>query len=121
MNQREKARIVYSTAPGGACPKCGWPLDNCRCSTRTVEERPSSRAGKMVAKLRLEKKGRAGKSVTVVAGLPLNASLLKELCQDLKRACGTGGAVSEDTIELQGDLRDRVREYLLKKDFVVKV
>ena len=50
----------------------------------------------------------------------LNAAFLKNLGQELKRACGTGGAVSEDTIELQGDLRDRVREYLLKKQFVVK-
>ena len=68
----------------------------------------------------MEKKGRGGKTVTVVAGLPRHAAFLKELCQELKRACGTGGAVSEDAIELQGDLRDRVREYLLKKEFVVK-
>ena len=51
---------------------------------------------------------------------PRNAAFLRELCQNLKRACGTGGAVSDDTIELQGDLRDRVREYLLKLEFVVK-
>jgi translation initiation factor 1 len=68
----------------------------------------------------MEKKGRGGKTVTVVAGLPRNAAFLRELCQDLKRACGTGGAVSQDSIELQGDLCDRVREYLLKKEFVVK-
>jgi translation initiation factor 1 len=73
-----------------------------------------------VAKLRIEKKGRAGKTVTVIAGLPRNTAFLRDLCQDLKRVCGTGGAVSEDLIELQGDLRDRVREYLLKKEFVVK-
>lgn len=68
----------------------------------------------------MEKKGRGGKTVTVVDGLPRNAAFLKELCQELKRACGTGGAVSDDTIELQGDLRDRVREYLIKKRFLVK-
>ena len=68
----------------------------------------------------MEKKGRGGKVVTVVFDLPRSAAFLSELCQELKRACGTGGAVSEDTIELQGDLRDRVREYLLKKAFVVK-
>ena len=53
-------------------------------------------------------------------GLPQNTKFLGELCRELKRACGTGGAVSDDTIELQGDLRDRVREYLLKKKFAVK-
>jgi translation initiation factor 1 len=69
----------------------------------------------------MEKKGRGGKAVTVVDGLPNNAVFLKDLCLELKRACGTGGTVAEDgTVELQGDLRDRVREFLGKKGFVVK-
>ena len=75
---------------------------------------------RIVAKLRMEKKGRGGKTVTVVDGLPRNAAFLKDLSQDLKRACGTGGAVQEGAVELQGDLRERVRECLLKKGFVVK-
>ena len=68
----------------------------------------------------MEKKGRGGKTVTVVDGLPNNAAFLKDLCQDLKRACGTGGAVQDGAIELQGDLRDRVRAHLATKGFVVK-
>ena len=68
----------------------------------------------------MEKTGRGGKTVTVVFGLPHNAAFLKELSQELKRACGTGGAVLEDGVELQGDLRDRVREVLLGKGFTVK-
>ena len=120
MNDRGKGRLVYSTDIGRVCPGCGWPARDCKCSTRSADESLPSRPGQIVAKLRMEKKGRGGKTVTVVAGLPRNAAFLRELCQELKRACGTGGAVSEDTIELQGDLRDRVREYLLKKEFVVK-
>jgi translation initiation factor 1 len=80
----------------------------------------STTVGRVVAKLRLEKKGRGGKTATVVYDLPSNGPFLKDLAQELKRACGTGGTVSENTIELQGDLRDRVREILLKKEFVVK-
>jgi translation initiation factor 1 len=68
----------------------------------------------------MEKKGRGGKMVTVVDGLPNNAEFLKELSQELKRACGTGGASGEGFVELQGDLRDRVRELLTKKGYVVK-
>jgi translation initiation factor 1 len=68
----------------------------------------------------MEKKGRSGKMVTVVDGLPNNADFLKELSQELKRACGTGGAAGEGVVELQGDLRDRVRELLTKKGYVVK-
>ena len=73
-----------------------------------------------MATLRMEKKGRGGKTVTVVDGLPRNTAFLKALCQELKRACGTGGAVSDGTVELQGDLRERVRAFLLKKAFIVK-
>ena len=68
----------------------------------------------------MEQKGRGGKSVTVVYDLPRNAAFLKDLCQELKRACGTGGAVVEDTIEVQGDLRDRVREILQRRGMIVK-
>ena len=60
------------------------------------------------------------KTVTVVFGLPPNAAFLKDLAQELKRACGTGGAVREDGVELQGDLRERVRELLVARNFLVK-
>lgn len=111
-------RIVYSTGVGRVCPTCGWPANDCKCSSkRTVD---ATVPGRIVAKLRMEKKGRGGKTVTVVYDLPDNEAFLKELAQELKRACGTGGAVSENTVELQGDLRDRVREYLEKKGWTVK-
>jgi translation initiation factor 1 len=58
--------------------------------------------------------------VTVVYGLPQNDAFVKELSQELKRACGTGGSVADGEIELQGDLRDRVREVLTGKGYVVK-
>lgn len=74
----------------------------------------------MVAKLRLEKTGRGGKTVTVIDGLPRNAAFLKELGHELKRACGTGGAVLDGAIELQGDLRDRVRDLLTRRNVIVK-
>jgi translation initiation factor 1 len=68
----------------------------------------------------MEKSGRGGKTVTVVYDLPQNTDFLKSLAQELKRACGTGGAVAGNTIELQGDLRERVRTFLQGKGFVVK-
>ena len=111
-------RTVYSTSVGRVCPGCGWPAKDCQCSSkRKVEE---AVAGRVVAKLRLEKKGRGGKTVTVVYDLPQNSDFLRRLAQELKRACGTGGAVADNTVELQGDLRERVRECLEKKGWVVK-
>jgi len=68
----------------------------------------------------MEKAGRGGKTVTVVYDLPRNTEFLRGLAQELKRACGTGGAVVDDTIELQGELRERVREFLTKKGIAVK-
>jgi translation initiation factor 1 len=112
-----EGRIVYSTGVGKMCPGCGWPVKDCKCSSTAGTE---SVPGRMVAKLRMEKKGRGGKTVTVVYDLPNNAVFLKELSQELKRACGTGGAVADNTVELQGDLRDRVREHLIKKGWQVK-
>ena len=114
----KNTRLVYSTATGGTCPGCGWPLKNCQCSTRSAANQPMP--SRIVAKLRMEKKGRGGKTVTVVDGLPRNAAFLKGLGSELKRACGVGGTVLDEGIELQGDLRDRIREVLVKKGIVVK-
>jgi translation initiation factor 1 len=116
MKDRENARIVYSSAAGKICRGCGQPERGCTCGQGASEPVPV----RPVAKLRMEKAGRGGKTVTVVFGLPNNAAFLKELSQELKRACGTGGTATEDGVELQGDLRERVRAYLLGKGFLVK-
>jgi|SRR5688572_4711723 translation initiation factor 1 len=118
MSDRSNARTVYSTGAGRVCPGCGWPQTDCKCSSTMGRDEPVP--AKIVAKLRMEKKGRGGKTVTVVFGLPRNAAFLKDLTSELKRVCGTGGAAVEDGVELQGDLRDRVREALQKKGYTVK-
>ena len=118
MSERSNARLVYSTGTTGKCAVCGWPTLDCRCSVnrKTNDAVP----GTVVAKLRMEKGGRGGKTVTVVYDLPRNEAFLKELCQELKRTCGTGGTVRENTIELQGELRDRLRADLTRRGFIVK-
>lgn len=109
--------LVYSSEKGRVCPTCGWPANDCKCSTTNAT---ASVPGKIVAKLRLETKGRGGKAVSVIYDLPENAAFLKALCQDLKRACSVGGAISGNTIELQGDQRERLRALLRKKGYTVK-
>jgi translation initiation factor 1 len=115
---KNNARLVYSTDTSGKCPGCGWPQRDCRCSSRRAAQ--ETVPDRVVAKLRTEKKGRGGKTVTVVYGLPRNAELLRELSQELKRACGAGGTVIDDGVEIQGELRDRVRDVLIKRGYVVK-
>jgi translation initiation factor 1 len=58
--------------------------------------------------------------VTVVAGLPRNAAFLASLAAELKRACGTGGSAQEDTVEVQGDHRERLRPLLAAKGWTVR-
>jgi translation initiation factor 1 len=118
MASRENARTVYSTATGGTCPTCGWPQRDCKCSSQFQKDEPLPT--RIVAKLRMEKQGRGGKIVTVVYGLPRNEAFLKELASELKRACGTGGSVTDDGVEIQGDLRERIRALLEKKGYTVK-
>lgn len=111
-----KGRLVYSTETGSVCPRCGWPAPECRCSTAVEEPVPA----KVVAKLRLETKGRGGKSVTVVYDLPRNAAFVEGLAKELKRALGTGGTATEGAVEIQGDHRERLRAHLSKRGFLVK-
>jgi len=109
-------RSVYSTERGRLCPTCGWPVDDCRCSQRFDEAVPD----RVVAKLRIEKSGRGGKTVTVIDGLPRNAEFVAQLAKELKKAVGAGGTVREGAVELQGDRRAAVRERLAKKGWTVK-
>ena len=113
----DNARKVYSTAHGDMCPTCGWPKRDCKCSHTLANEPLPAR---IQAKLRLEKKGRGGKAVTVVYDLPNNETFLKGLAGELKRACGTGGTVVERGVEIQGDVRERVRPLLIGKGWIVK-
>ena len=110
------SRSVYQTGKGRLCPKCGWPVDDCRCSKAAEEPVPA----RLACVLRLEKKGRGGKAVTVVAGLPCNAAFLASLASELKRACGTGGTAADGAVEVQGDQRERLRPLLVAKGWVVR-
>lgn len=119
MSRRDGSRLVYSTATDGKCPVCGWPQRSCACNSQRRQARAAV-PEKVVAKLRMEKAGRGGKTVTVVYDLPRNEAFLKDLAQKLKRECGTGGTFTEDRVELQGELRDKVRTILQRLGFMVK-
>jgi translation initiation factor 1 len=112
------SRLVFSTATGRLCPDCGAPNVSCTCHSAPDASAPLPK--RLTARLRVEKAGRGNKMVTMVSGLPGNAAFLKELCQTLKKVCGTGGTVLDDGLQLQGDVRDRVRAALEARGFVVK-
>lgn len=71
-------------------------------------------------KLRLERKGRRGKSVTVLDDLEGPPEAVDELARDLRQHLGVGGTVTETGIELQGDCRERVAARLRADGYTVK-
>lgn len=74
-----------------------------------------------IVRIHRETKGRGGKGVSVVIGLALGEEALKELAKQLKQHCGTGGTVKEGTIEIQGDQREKIKAYLEKLGYRVKL
>lgn len=78
-------------------------------------------AGDGIVRVSRETKGRKGKGVTLVTGLPMAPTQLEELCRELKQRCGAGGAVKAGVIELQGDHRDAVLAELLARGFKAKL
>jgi translation initiation factor 1 len=94
----EKSRLVYST--GKALPRNENPAGKLPQGTNT-------RSPKSV-RVRLDRKGRGGKSVTLIEGIPLTGKDGEALLRRLKTWLGTGGALKENIIEIQGDHRDAV-------------
>lgn len=122
-------RLVYDsdTVQPGRCPTCGKRLDRCTCG-----EPRSSRASQAEAKslglprdgvvrLLRDRKGRGGKTVTLIAGLGGSPTALASVTSDLKRLCGTGGTLRGDVVEIQGDHRERLRAELERRGYTVKI
>ena len=70
--------------------------------------------------VRKEKKGRGGKTVTVVGGYQGNPMVLEKLCKKVKQQCGVGGSVQNKTFIIQGDKADQVVKILIKEGYNAK-
>ena len=113
------SRLVYSTGPGRLCPECTRPLAECRCK-RSKPAQPVVPARDGIVRVGRETKGRKGKGVTVITGVPLTGNELDALATRLKKRCGCGGTVDAGVIEIQGDHRDLLVEELGKLGYTVK-
>ena len=110
--------LVYSTDTGRVCPDCGQPAAACDCRRLAAA---AAQKGSGTVRLSYETKGRAGKGVTVVRGLALDAEALAQFGKTLRTACGAGGAVKEGgTLEVQGDHRDTAARLLEKQGIAFK-
>ncbi|MDC0980142.1 translation initiation factor [Bdellovibrionales bacterium] len=112
---RSHSRLVYSSDGShmSRCKKC--EEIPCVC-IKEVDVRPDE----TTLKIRLEKKGRGGKVVTVVFDLPFNEKYFKDLSKKIKNHCGSGGSFKGGIMEFQGDQKERVKIFLEKLGFTVK-
>jgi translation initiation factor 1 len=119
MNDR---RLVYSTESGRICPECGKPVSTCSCKKKAVKagEQPTRYPAGGTIRIQKEAKGRKGKIVTAVYGVPLENGALEEFAKTLKRRCGAGGSVKEGVILIQGDHRKTLLEELKKQGYTAK-
>lgn len=99
------AGLVYSTDP------------SVKLEDTTPREQDTLPAAQQKLKILLDRKQRAGKSVTLVEGFVGAVSALEDLGKKLKSFCGTGGSVKDNEILIQGDNRDKVLQWLQKNGY----
>ena len=109
-------RMVYSTGLGTLCPNCRRAVRECVCPKNA----PGAARGSGAVRVGRETKGRAGKGVSVITGLPLSPAELEALAGVLKKRCGSGGTVRGGAIEIQGDHRDALVAALIKLGWPAK-
>jgi translation initiation factor 1 len=120
--------LVYSTEKGRMCPDCGQPVSKCDCAR--VKSSAGANRGTVppknpvpkdgIIRVGRETKGRKGKGVTLLMGVPLAPAELADLCTKLKKKCGSGGAIKDGVIEIQGDHRDTIVDEMIAQGWTVK-
>ena len=115
MRKTNPGGLVYSTEGGRMCPACRQPLAACACAVQSAAPR-----GDGIVRVSRETQGRGGKTVTVVRGFVGDAAALATLGKRLRTACGSGGTVKDGVLEVQGNHRERVIEWLTREGYTVK-
>jgi translation initiation factor 1 len=105
MNSFDDLDIVFSTDKGRIKPE---------------KKKAEAPKGDGIVRVGRETKGRKGKGMTMITGVPLHPEGLKDLAKTLKQKCGTGGTVKGQTIEIQGDHRDLMVAELQALGYTVK-
>jgi translation initiation factor 1 len=102
------SRLVYSTDLG-------------RINTKHTDKSVQAPPGDGIVRLKRITKGRKGKGVSTIEGLDMTPEELKALCSEFKKQCGCGGSVKGFVIEIQGDVREKLKGLLEKKGMKVKL
>ena len=113
---KNNSRLVWSSDSGRMCPKCSKAIAACICKQHVATPPKDS-----VIRIGRETKGRKGKGVTIITGIPLAGDALKKLAKELKQRCGTGGTIKDGIVEIQGDHRELLLEVIKAKGWQVKL
>ena len=105
---QQKINIVYSTNP------------DFRYEYDQPEEQETLPPAKQDLRVMLDRKNRAGKTVTLITGFTGTNDDLIALSKELKSKCGVGGSAKDGEIMVQGDFRDKIVQLLLQKGYKVK-
>jgi len=118
------SRLVYSTETGRICPECGKRVSECFCKKQKVvkaDKRPTGYPNDGTIRIQREVKGRKGKPVTAVFGVPLENEELQKFAKTLKRRCSAGGSVKNGVIVIQGDHRQTLLDEIKNHGYTAKL
>lgn len=119
------SRLVYSTETGKMCPACGKPAAGCPCRKGKKQKQSAPKPAQFkndgIVRILREVKGRGGKCVSIVYGLEMDETRLKQIAKKLKNICGTGGSVKDGAIIIQGDHRQKLQTELQRQGLTVKL
>ena len=109
------SNLVYTTSAGRVCPVCEKSKNLCVCDIKSSPRLKGERIH-----ISRDKKGRRGKTVTIISGISLDENGLRDLASELKRKCGTGGSVKNGDILIQGDRIELSIQFLKEKGYSAK-
>ena len=115
MASSDDGGVLYSTQFGMLCASCEKPVKACIC-----KQEAAAKGQPGVVRVARETKGRKGKGVSLVSGVPLVGAELAKLAKELKQKCGSGGTLRDGVIEIQGDHRDKLVVELEQRGWTVK-
>ncbi|GDX63285.1 hypothetical protein LBMAG35_01230 [Chlorobiota bacterium] len=95
--------------------------DDAKKNEQIIEKKRGYDGSQQRIDIRLDKKSRGGKMVTVLSGFQSNPKELDTLCQTFKKLCGTGGTVRDNLIEIQGDHRKKMEQALIERGYKTRM
>jgi translation initiation factor 1 len=117
-------RLVYSTETGRICPACSKPVSACTCKKKKMAKThkvPVVYPKDGIIRIQREVKGRKGKTITAILGVPLENGELENFAKILKRRCGAGGSVKDGVVVIQGDHRQTLLDEIKKHGYTAKL